>query len=503
MAVWMVWAGASAALVYLVAEHTWNAPFSDDWAVVPRITGRAPLTPRWLWQLHNEHRLPLPRLIQVAVLRLSGMDFRVTPYLSVAILSVLSLASIRVAARVRGRTALWDACLPLFLLSWVHADNVVSGWQIQFVLSTAAAVTFVLGVVSGGARPGTETAVLTGVAMLVLPLCGASGVIMTPVLTVWLISAGRRAWVERQRVTGLVFCTCAVLALGLVGLYLRGWQAPPSNHHEASPWRLCSLMIEFFALAGGKLVPQPWQAVAFAGACVALVLIGWRSWLPAGSRRYAGMLLLIAGGVFLASDSTELLTYLLLRPVTGLSSWQASGWLAFAAVLASLLILRSARLQTRADTRLAGLALFLLSMLALAAGIARGRAGLGEDMHMFTRYATLLAPLWCAVYFVWLLYTPAAERNIALALIFALSALMAVNGWRSGLEVAQFRRDVQLGAFMETLRHRTLSAEELAQRFTASETPLYSPEGRAFLTYCIRLLRDAGHPEFRRVRRDS
>lgn len=496
-----VWAVGSAGLVYLVAEHTWNVPFSDEWVLVPRITGEAPVTPGWLWGLHNEHRLPLPRLVQIVALRLFWMDFRATPYVSVAMLSLLALASIVTAARVRGRVSCWDACLPLLLLSWVHADSVLSGWQVQFVLSTAAALTFLLGVVAGGADPGTGVAVTTGAAVVTLPLCGGSGFIMTPVLTGWLILAGRRAWRQGRRLCGVVFGMFAAVATGLMFAYLIGWHPPPVDHPAApiSPWDLIIQTAEFLGLDSGSLELLAWQCWAFGAVCIALLIIACRSCMHEGAWRRVCTIAIVVAGIALTSNSSGLLTYLLLRPVQEVSAWQACGLLGLAPLAASLLLLSRANI----DARRQGLGLFMLAMLLLAVGIVWGRLGLGSDMHWYTRYATLVTPLWCAIYFVWLLYAPTAQRGAGLSLLCALSALMALSGSCSGLAVAELRRDVQLGSFEWSLQHQALSPDTLARDYTTCLTPIYPQDGEACLAHWIRLLRDAGHPEFCRLPKDG
>src|ERR1041385_2530768 len=74
--VWMLFTllGLAAVVFYDL-----DVPWQDDFLHLPYLTGTKPLTLRWLWSQHNEHRLPLPRLLMVCLWRyapggiLSGM----------------------------------------------------------------------------------------------------------------------------------------------------------------------------------------------------------------------------------------------------------------------------------------------------------------------------------------------------------------------------------------------------------------------------------------------
>src|SRR5215470_13424327 len=61
--VWTIWVlmlGASLAFIW---KYGSNVPSWDGWDMVPTLTGEQPITVSWLWSQHNEHRVPLPRLM--------------------------------------------------------------------------------------------------------------------------------------------------------------------------------------------------------------------------------------------------------------------------------------------------------------------------------------------------------------------------------------------------------------------------------------------------------
>ena len=118
--------------------------------MVAAMTGHEPDLPRWLWSQNSEHRLPLPRLVNLALLRATG-DFRSTMVFDTLALAAVAAGMILVARRFRdGRTSLADAFFPLLLLHLGNWDNLVWAWQIQFVLPTVLACALLLVIV---ARP--------------------------------------------------------------------------------------------------------------------------------------------------------------------------------------------------------------------------------------------------------------------------------------------------------------------------------------------------------------
>src|SRR5262249_15865170 len=73
--VWGVWALMLLAGLALVRAFGQDVPFYDEWNMVAVLTGERPVDAAWLWSEHNGHRIPLPRLLLLALYRLSGNDF--------------------------------------------------------------------------------------------------------------------------------------------------------------------------------------------------------------------------------------------------------------------------------------------------------------------------------------------------------------------------------------------------------------------------------------------
>src|SRR4051794_33739931 len=63
--VWGVWAVLTVWGFVFVLHYTRNVPVGDDWEMIPYIARKKPLSVHYLWSLHAEHRIPLPRLVTI------------------------------------------------------------------------------------------------------------------------------------------------------------------------------------------------------------------------------------------------------------------------------------------------------------------------------------------------------------------------------------------------------------------------------------------------------
>ncbi len=219
--VWTTWAAMTAALLGYVAAFARDVPWWDDWDLVPVLSGDEPASAAWLWQRHNEHRIPIPKLIHLALAAPAGADFRAAPYVSAVGLSAGALALILAARRLRGRTEASDALFPLALLHWGQYDNLLWSFQAQFICSTLLFLVAVTLLAASDRPPGTGRIVLAGLCAIALPFCGANGAALAPALAFWLAGGApacrKRAWLP----VGL-----AVLVVGAIVLTFLGYTSP-------------------------------------------------------------------------------------------------------------------------------------------------------------------------------------------------------------------------------------------------------------------------------------
>lgn len=403
LAVWLLWAACLAILLGFIAHDGRNLPFEEDWLMVAPMTHHEPDLSAWLWSQNSEHRLPLPRLVNLVLLRATG-DFRSTMVFDTLILAAVTAGMILVARRLRGgHTSLADAFFPLLLLHLGQWDNLVWAWQIQFVLPTVLACVFLLAVVGRpSGAPDGAAALAAAMAVVSLPLAGANGLVLAPVLAAWLVYAwwsGRKA--RQVTPAGIAAAGAALLACVLCGVYFIGYQSSPWN--EASPGLVATLATT------GKFVTFG------------------------------------------------------LGPVTA-KFWWLFGLVAMATLAASLVgLLHALRSLSEERTRVIGLLAFFTAFGVLAAALGWGRAGrVAETGRMSPRYALLAAPLFCGAYFALLLYGTGRVRRAGPAALALAAALLFPLNTREGLKrrdwfgagMVAFEQDLASGASIEALAAR-------------------------------------------------
>ncbi len=216
--VWAAWGLMLASGVDFVRSFGSNVPFWDDWTMVRVLTGREPITLAWLWAPNNEHRIPVPKLAYVALVRFSGFDWRAGMYFNVLCLGLLSAGLIAAVRKSRGYTAYSDAIFPLVLQHLGQKENLLWCFQIGFVLGVLLVGFVLILLVLGGDKAGSKAVGGVAVCLLLLPLFGANSLAFVPPLALWLLYVG----VLRRRAGGAWLLVCAGVASCVCGLYFVG-----------------------------------------------------------------------------------------------------------------------------------------------------------------------------------------------------------------------------------------------------------------------------------------
>jgi hypothetical protein len=417
VAVWTVWALPLAGALAFVGTFGRNIPLADEWVVmVPVLTGEQALTPAWLWHQHNEHRIPLPKLLLLTLCRLTGNDFRAGMVVNVLALGALAALLIRAARRCRGWTSYPDAFFPLALLHGGHAFNLLVDFQVQLVASTVLAGLVLVLMVRPDPPATLAGAPGAGSCLLLLPLCGANGLLLVPLFTVWLAHWADRCWRLGQRQgkrTALVLVAlAAVTALLLVCACLYRYEKPVN--FPVSP-----------SLGASVLIGAHFASLGFGAA--------------AGSLWPVGGVLVLTGG-----------------PLT--CAVTAAAWYR----------------RTREPGPAFNLTLFLAALLGLALILGWGRAGRWPEVGYVYRYTTLVVPLLCGIHLAWAVVgRPRLGRGVQWGLFLLMAAAFGPN-LQEALAVGHqtcelresFGRDVQAGH----------SIPRLAKRYTQPEHMLAADE---------------------------
>jgi hypothetical protein len=435
----IVWLVMLAAALTLVAVYGSNVPSWDDWDIVPAATGHQPVTAEWLWSQHNEHRVPLPRLLLLALMRSIPMDFRTGMYFNVLGTGALALGMVFAARRVRGWSSYLDAFLPLALMNWAQAVNFLWCWQVQFYASMLLSGAALILIARSAHPPKGLVAVLVGACVVLLPLCGANGLGLVPALALWLGYAGflhwRTASPAGQR-NAIVLAGFAATAVLLVGLYFMGYNRVPYHPSTHSRRIILQTTLQFLTMGFGPGV----VGLSFEGR---LPMPFWK------------MVCAAVAGLFL------------LTGVTVITAW---------------------RKQSSESARAAGFLLFFAAMASLALGLGMGRNGFE------VRYVTLSVPALCAMYFAWCIYgTPWLQRLIR-TLLFATAVVVLVPNTMWGLRYA---RDLKshLGAFEADMVAGT-PPYQLIQRYGGK----YLHPHQLIVTDYMPFLRDSRVGAFRYLR---
>lgn len=406
-----LWTIMTAIALTCVVVYGRNLPWREDWDMVPALTGQQPNLPEWFWAQNNEHRLPLQKVLYLVLLKISGGDFRIGMFANTVMVATLCLAMILTARLLRGgQTRLADAFFPLVLLHLGHWENMVWGWQIQFVISTILVGMWLLIIVQERWPLSPKAAVTAGLILILLPLSGANGIIFSLFVAFWL-AAGTLLYRREMTARWLapLLSACVGVSIALTGLYFVGYVHPP------------------WAPPNPGLGPTIVTGVRFVGMAFGPVGAGkiYPKW--------------ITGGLTCA--------------------------VAFLLLASSIIPLRRGLCDNRTTSersRAFGLLVFAAATVTFVLVMAWGRAGWVPDFGMPDRYALLSVPALCAAYFVWILYGRETIRD-DIATVFAIAALAALpfnllEGYRYGegyvIGMQAFERDLSNG----------LSWPELADR---------------------------------------
>jgi hypothetical protein len=418
LCVWAVLVLLFLAALIFVRKYGRNIPMCDEWSeMVPAMAGEQPITLAWLWQQYafgdnpseiGEHRLPLPKIVFMALYSAAGNDLRGIMYYHVIASAILAGALILTARSIRGWNSFTDAIFPILLLHWGHAPNWLSAFQVQFILSTSLVLLILILIVKNAPTWDIGSALLVAVGLMLLTLCGGNGLIFVLPMALWL-----------------------------------GWY----SYHCF--WRMGS--------GGGMKVLGVWLMLSIALLLTAAYFIGFR---PGGGPPSPGI----------GATLRIALQFLTMSFGTGAGEfWPYSG-VVVGFVLLGVLGFNIAALFSRPKERgrATGLLCFMavFGMLALAVGV--GRAGADPERYALgsSRYILVGCPLLCCGYFVLDLYPPRAVRGLGQLILFSLVCCALSQNAYDGRKIATWWKGM-----MDDLRsdlRAGVPALKLAQRYAES-----------------------------------
>ena len=296
LVVGLVWIVMTLGAVSYVGDYGSPIPLRDDLELVPFTGPDHQWTLKELWTPHNEHRLPLPRPIKVAVLEATG-DLRALMLLEVAIFSGLALAAILVVRRIRGRTSVVDILFPLLWLHTGNCENLLMGFQLALAIPAACVCAILLVLIRRKDQGASVVeALVLGACLFALPLCGALGLVQVPALWVGLafvaLASFRGKDVARRRggvVLGVFLLATAVLS----ALYLVGLPTPPRASHAHDPTVILAGAARVLTVTLGPAgqVWWPFSGIGIGAVVAASLVLLCRAWWRAPAERQRAVIL--------------------------------------------------------------------------------------------------------------------------------------------------------------------------------------------------------------------
>ena len=103
-------------------------------------------------------------------------------YFNAGLLSAAAVSMLLLARKLRGYTSVTDAVLPLSILNLGQAENLLISFSLNLILTAWISVELISLASLAGRRSGWRLALRFGLFLVLLPLCGGSGLVMLPPL---------------------------------------------------------------------------------------------------------------------------------------------------------------------------------------------------------------------------------------------------------------------------------------------------------------------------------
>ncbi|MBD0296031.1 MAG: hypothetical protein M3342_05800 [Bacteroidota bacterium] len=262
--VWTIWAGMLLFALTCVFIYGHNIPIAEDWHMVAPLTGNEPKLIQWLWAQNNEHRIPLPKMILLLLLKSTHGDFRSGMFLNILAIAFLAALLIYTFYKFRGgKTKYTDAFFPLVLLNIGHWENFYWSWEFTFILATILFCFLIINIIRFSEPLSRRPAITTALCSVLLPLCGANGLLYLLPVIPWLAYISflhlRSRKVSFDRQVGFILISGLITALILSAIYFIGYERPYWNPPSPSIKDTIITSIKFMALGFGPSVSDRWN----------------------------------------------------------------------------------------------------------------------------------------------------------------------------------------------------------------------------------------------------
>ncbi len=125
---------------FFVDKFGVDVPYGDEWRFVQLLEKyySDDLTFSDLWAIHNEHIILFPKLVKLSIASLtsysSRAEMKFLVFLFCSILLILTMKSKDEFNFEIKAIPIWFVPVPFLVLSWMHFENMLTGFQITFVM---------------------------------------------------------------------------------------------------------------------------------------------------------------------------------------------------------------------------------------------------------------------------------------------------------------------------------------------------------------------------------
>ncbi len=221
-----VWLLATFVAFQFSIRSTRVLPYWDECELVDFVAGVRPVTLDWMWDQHNEHRIPLVKLIMVGIARATGMNGTLTICISTALIAASAGLMLLFVHGLRGRFSAWDCAIPVAFLNPAHGQTYSEPFQLTWTLPVFLGCTAVYLGVRASQRQELWSLLAAGGAIVLLPLCGATMLPTALMGAATLAVTAHRRWHGELFLQSVASGLLALLTAGLIAVYPIGLNFP-------------------------------------------------------------------------------------------------------------------------------------------------------------------------------------------------------------------------------------------------------------------------------------
>ena len=244
---WLSWAvllagfGSGIASLYLVINTYFPLPHWDEWSLFDHLAQGGGWSLSWLWAQHNEHRILTTKLLFLLDVELfqGKQIFLLTCIFLVQLLQVALLSwSLRSLAGWRGsQWRIGTGLIAYCVLCPTQYENLVWGFQVQFVMTACMATFAILALLLYHREPGTKFLFVSITAATLATWSLANGMLLWPLL----IGAALRLRMRAQAWRSLLIAAAVNIAL-----YVYGYHRPVSDAKLPSVGQSLHYIVVYF-----------------------------------------------------------------------------------------------------------------------------------------------------------------------------------------------------------------------------------------------------------------